>query len=82
MASQSSSEPPPTLVATVDAAAAQFEQPVRSMVTSMNFSNLRSGRTDLGSMATFWLKAGNEQSLGGVIVNTAIAGKFPSLIYT
>jgi len=81
MASQSSIEPLPALIGEVEAAAAQFVPAVTSTVTSTNLLKLRSGKADLGYMATFFkLKAGNTQSLGGVIVNTAYPGEFPSLI--
>jgi hypothetical protein len=61
-------------------AASQVEQPVKSARVRTILLSRGSGRKGLRGMATFWLKAGNEQSLGGVIVNTDILGKYPSLI--
>ena len=80
MASQSSKEPAPTCVATAGEAASQVEQLVKSARKRTILLSRGSGRKGLRGMATFWLKAGNELSLGGVIVNTDSSAKFPSLI--
>jgi hypothetical protein len=80
MASQSSKEPAPTCVATAGEAASQVEQLVKSARKRTILLSRGSGRKGLGGMATLRFKAGNELSLGGVIVNTVILGKYPSLI--
>jgi hypothetical protein len=61
-------------------AASHVEQPVKRARVRTILLSRGSGRKGLRGMATFWLKAGNELSLGGVIVNTVILGKYPSLI--
>jgi hypothetical protein len=61
-------------------AASQVEQLVKRARKRTILLSRGSGRKGLRGMATFWLRAGNELSLGGVIVNTVILGKYPSLI--
>ena len=80
IASQSSNEPAPICVPTAGEAASQVEQPVKRAKERRVLLSRGSGRKGLRGMATLRLKAGNELSLGGVIVNTAIPAEYPSLI--